>query len=139
MLAAERRHWVAGLVTDHLLKSQGQLCVPKLAAFETLDQGCLVEHRRTAFLVEPGDLTDPHAEGQAGPDDCASAGARDVVEIVGEHEVIVPAELCLELLFDFSEHFEGDDTADATPVKGKKFARTRFCELVFERRWHGIR
>jgi hypothetical protein len=35
----------------------------------------------------------------------------------------------LELLFDFSEHFERDHASDAATVEGKKFARSRFGEL----------
>ena len=88
---------------------------------------------RAAFLIEPGDFTDTHADSQAGPDNRASASARDIVEIVGKHEVFVPAELHLELLFDFGEHSERDHAANAATVEGEKFARTRFGELVFER------
>src|SRR3974377_1643694 len=137
MLAAERGHWVAGFVTDHFLKPWCYLLFPKLAVFVTLDEAGLVEHCRAALLVEPGNLTDTHAEGEAGPDDGASASACDVVEIVGEHEVILPAELRLDLLFDFSEHFERDHSADAATVESEEFARARFGELIFERWCHG--
>ena len=51
--------------------------------------------------------------------DSARAGARDVVEIIGEAKVRVPA-LSLEQIFDPLQHFERQHAANAAAIDREK-------------------
>src|SRR5690349_21880877 len=93
----------------------------KFSLLEALDQVGPVEHRGAAILIKPRHLFHPHSQCKTSGNDCACAGAGDVVEIITKHEVVATAELLFELTLDFSEHFERDYTTNTTTVERKKF------------------
>jgi len=73
---------------------------------EAAQETRLVEHRGAAVAVEGADLGDTHPEREAGGDDGPGAGAGDVVELVGEPELI--ATVASQLILDLAQHLDGD-------------------------------
>jgi hypothetical protein len=98
---------------------------------EAAQQPRLVEHLAAAVEVEAPDLRHAHPQGDAGRDDRSRAGAADVVELVGEPEVL-PSALPQRVL-DGREDLHRHQAADAAPVEREQLALLLRSQLLLDR------
>ena len=89
----------------------------------------MIEHQRPLFLIEVRKLPYRHAERQAGSDDRAGAGARDVVEVVGEAKL---GSADAQDLLDLEQDLQCDHAADAAAVDREQLLGPGASELVVQ-------
>ena len=75
--------------------------------------------------IERSDLLRRIPERHQGRYDCAGARPGDIVEVIGEDEVVAP-ELFSQEAFDASEELDGDQSTDAAAVDREQFLRAGF-------------
>jgi hypothetical protein len=129
----EPRVFQGGRRAQLALEKGGKTVVLELVS-ETLEHAGAVEHLRTAVLVEFLQALHAPPEREERGDDCPRAGTDNVVEIIGQHERIVGAELALEPSLHLAEHLERDHAADAVSVERQQCVRR--CAPVRESHGH---
>src|SRR5436305_13358852 len=88
-----------------------------------------MKHLRAAPKIEIPCLIDAVSERDERRDNRSRACAGDIVKVVGEEELWIPAALA-QLRFYPRENFDADNSANAATVARKQFPRTNLIDFV---------
>ena len=88
-----------------------------------------MKHLRAAPKIEISCLIGAVSERDQCRDNCSRAGAGDIIEIVGEDELWIPATLA-QLRFYPREDFDADNSANAATVACEQFPRADLIQFV---------